>query len=68
MRAHTRTHADTQEVQFQLDLVSAGVRQGRGLCQKLHRLVGPPHLEVDVTDALPRTSAMTMGELRVLCE
>ena len=51
----------SQEVQIQLDLVAAGVRQGRGLCQKLHRLVGPPNFEVDVTDAMPRTSAMTMA-------
>mmetsp|Transcript_6731 Transcript_6731/g.9999 ORF Transcript_6731/g.9999 Transcript_6731/m.9999 type:complete len:130 (-) Transcript_6731:342-731(-) len=50
-----------KEVQFQLDLVSAGVRQGRGLCQKLHRLVGPPNFEVDVTTAMPRTSALTMA-------
>ena len=50
-----------KEVQFQLDLVSAGVRQGRGLCQKLNRLIGAPNFEVDVTEAMPRTSAMSFA-------
>lgn len=48
-----------KEVQFQLDLVAAGVRQGRGLCQKLNQLVGPPEIEVDVTLGLSRTVPTT---------
>mmetsp|Transcript_7369 Transcript_7369/g.17749 ORF Transcript_7369/g.17749 Transcript_7369/m.17749 type:complete len:121 (+) Transcript_7369:181-543(+) len=46
-----------KEVQFQLDLVAAGMKQGKALCQKLGRLLGPTEHEVDVSTSIHRRSA-----------
>mmetsp|Transcript_72972 Transcript_72972/g.194773 ORF Transcript_72972/g.194773 Transcript_72972/m.194773 type:complete len:120 (+) Transcript_72972:16-375(+) len=40
-----------KEITFQLDLVSAQMRQGRVLCRKLRELVGPPVREVSSVPA-----------------
>ena len=46
-----------KEVRFQLDLVAAQVRQGRGLCHKLNKLIGPPVASVNLS-AGPAPHAM----------
>mmetsp|Transcript_24101 Transcript_24101/g.59445 ORF Transcript_24101/g.59445 Transcript_24101/m.59445 type:complete len:111 (+) Transcript_24101:33-365(+) len=38
-----------KEVRFQLDLVAAQVRQGRGLCHKLNKLIGPPVASINMS-------------------
>uniref|UniRef100_A0A7S0YNQ9 Uncharacterized protein n=1 Tax=Hemiselmis tepida TaxID=464990 RepID=A0A7S0YNQ9_9CRYP len=38
-----------KEVRFQLDLVAAQVRQGRGLCNKLNKLIGPPITTINLS-------------------